>query len=377
MAQYGFRIFKAERMNGTGNTPVKFVDTTWGDFTAHLHRSFELQKGRKRHENPRDAFNEDGKPVPLDPNSRIVRLDWVKRSGTSVFFSFSSGKNDGFVDAMSAADDAPDVSIVHLAPRRQYRGVYTLPPNQTEGVLALEVISRSCPVAVLRQWSNRWSEELVEADKKDGKASKHCRVKFEQLTDSGAVTTFLNGGEPQEIVLIEHESPGNGLPDVVQYRLTAPVRQKTTVMQTVKNWVISGDGRFTAPTSVLTGVALLMGGLLSTAGTLSTLRLKLTDRDESHQAAEDAKRNLDEAVPHVLTAALACLASAIVIIIAMNYPLAHGDPTINKGFSSVIGAALTFVAVLFVATIIRLYAAYVQVNNVPKQVNGFVRHGSL
>ncbi|MEV3903318.1 hypothetical protein AB0K11_13420 [Mycobacterium sp. NPDC050551] len=133
--------------------------------------------------------------------------------------------------------------------------------------------------------------------------------------------------------------------------------------------------RFTAPSAVLAGVALLMGGLLSTAGVLSALRLKLTDRDEAHRVAEEAKRNLDEAVPHVLTAALACLAAATVIIVAMNYPLAVGDPTINRGFSCTTAAALTFIGVLFVATIIRLYAAYVQVNNVPSQLNGFVRHG--
>ncbi|OBB62896.1 hypothetical protein [Mycobacterium sp. 852014-50255_SCH5639931] len=242
MAQYGFKVFKAERMNGTGYTPVPFVDPNWGDFVDHLDRSYQGQRGRKWHENPRDAFDKDGKPIPLDPNSRIVRLDWVERSGMSVFFGLSSGKNDGFRDAMSAEEGAPDQSIQHLAPRRQYRGVFTLPPNETEGVLALEVISRSCPVVTLRQWSSRWSEELVKADAKQNKTSKHCRMKFEQLTDSGQVTSLLSGGEPQEIVLIEHQSPGNGLPDVVQYRLTAPVRQKTTVMQTVKNWVVGGDG---------------------------------------------------------------------------------------------------------------------------------------
>jgi hypothetical protein len=134
--------------------------------------------------------------------------------------------------------------------------------------------------------------------------------------------------------------------------------------------------RFTAPSAVLSGVALLMGALLSTAGTLSTLRLKLTDRDEGHLEAEAAKRNLDEAVPQVLTAALGCLLSAVLIIIAMNFPLAEGQTTINRGFSCAVAAVLTFVATLFVATIIRLYAAYVQVNRVPKEVNGFVQHGS-
>ena len=135
--------------------------------------------------------------------------------------------------------------------------------------------------------------------------------------------------------------------------------------------------RFSAPASVLAGVALLMGGFLSTAGVLSTLRLKLTDRDETHQEAQESKRNLDEAVPHVLVAALACLTAAVLIIVAMNFPLAVGDPTLNRGFSCVIAAALTFVALLFIATIIRLYAAYVQVNRVPDALNGFVTDGTL
>lgn len=238
MAQYGFRIFKVERMNGTGNTPVVFADPTWGDFGDHLHRSYAQQVGRKWHENPRDAFDDEGGVLPLDPNSRIVRLDWVKQAGTSLFFVLSAGKNDGFVDAMTADDDDADVSIGHLAPRRQYRGVYTLPPKQTEGVLALECISRACPVNnVLRPWTNRWSEEMVKTDSAQGKASTHTRVRYSPLSDGAHVSSLLNQGDPQEVVLIEHKSVGNGLPDVVQYRLAAPIRQKANAMATVKNWV--------------------------------------------------------------------------------------------------------------------------------------------
>ena len=173
MAQYGYRLHKAERMNGTGNTPVAFDDPTWGHFPSHLLRSFERQLGIKHHENPRDAFDDAGNPLPLDPNSRIVRLDWVRAQGMALFFGLSSGKNDGFRDAMSAAPGAADVSITHLAPRRQFRGVFVLPPSELEGVLALEVISRSCPVQPLRHWSSRWSEQQAQIDAAAGRDSKH------------------------------------------------------------------------------------------------------------------------------------------------------------------------------------------------------------
>ncbi|MDP9639736.1 hypothetical protein J2W18_004685 [Rhodococcus cercidiphylli] len=135
--------------------------------------------------------------------------------------------------------------------------------------------------------------------------------------------------------------------------------------------------RFTAPSALLTGAALLMSGFLTTAGALSTFRLKLTDRDEMHRDAEQAKRNLDEAVPQVLVAALGCLVTAVLVIIAMNFPVCPGSATINRGFSASLAGVLSFVALLFVATIVRLYAAYVQVNRVSDDLNGFVRHHSI
>lgn len=137
------------------------------------------------------------------------------------------------------------------------------------------------------------------------------------------------------------------------------------------------EWRFTAPSALLTGAALLMSGFLTTAGALSTFRLKLTDRDETHRDAQSAKRNLDEAVPQVLVAALGCLTSAVLIILAMNFPLGEDTAAINRGFSAAVATSLSFVALLFIATIIRLYAAYIQVNRVSDDLNGFVRHHSV
>jgi len=135
--------------------------------------------------------------------------------------------------------------------------------------------------------------------------------------------------------------------------------------------------KLAAPSALLTGVALLMGGLLSTAGVLSTLRLKLTDRSESHSDAIESERNLDEAVPHVLTAALASLVAAVLLVIGMNVPSDAPSPALGTGWTAPIVTVLTFIALLFVATIIRLYAAYVQVNRVSRDLNGFVRPGRL
>ncbi|MBT2266290.1 hypothetical protein J7E74_14965 [Rhodococcus erythropolis] len=202
---------------------------------SHVAESYERAVGGKRHENPKDAYDSAGKPAPLDPNSRIIRLDWVRRGSTSILFAFSLGKNDGFADAMSAQDGDPDVSIEHLAPRRQFRGVYVFPPAETQGVLVLECISRSCPIVPLKRWSRNWGKELEMVDPK----SKFCRMSFEQMTDDSQVRELIRNGEPQEIVLSEHASAGIGLPSVTQYRLSAPVKQRQNAMSVVRKWAKS------------------------------------------------------------------------------------------------------------------------------------------
>ena len=99
---------------------------------------------------------------------------------------------------MTAADGAPDVSIGHLAPRRQFRGVYPLPPDQVEGVLVLQVISRFVPDHRARQLEQPLVPGLSGSGKKEDNESKHCRMRFSQLTDSAQVSSFLSNGDPQE-----------------------------------------------------------------------------------------------------------------------------------------------------------------------------------
>ena len=100
----------------------------------------------------------------------------------------------------------------------------------------------SCPITVLGNWSNRWSQDLVEAEKK--------RITSQNTAGCGSLSSpiapksahFSATATLKRIALIEHTSPGHGLPNVIQYRLTAPVRQKSDAMNTVKGWVQKAVG---------------------------------------------------------------------------------------------------------------------------------------
>jgi hypothetical protein len=130
------------------------------------------------------------------------------------------------------------------------------------------------------------------------------------------------------------------------------------------------DWEITAPTPLLSAVALLAGALVGSFGSLSTLRLKLTDwateDDERFQVQRDM---IDETVAHVLTAALLSAATAVVLVIGTN--VAGADQAVTGCLAAATIALGSYVVLLFVLILPRLYAAYVEINQVRDRLSGF------
>ncbi|MFJ9525476.1 hypothetical protein [Streptomyces cyaneofuscatus] len=134
------------------------------------------------------------------------------------------------------------------------------------------------------------------------------------------------------------------------------------------------EGRLAAPASLLTGVALMAGGMLSAFTHLSTLRLKITEWDSPGEASrfEVERGMLDETAAHLLTGSLLCAFNAATLVIGMNVGVTKTGHL--YGFWAAASAGLSsYVLVVFVFVIPRLYSAYVQINDVSSELNGFDR----
>ncbi|MFE3552579.1 hypothetical protein ACFXN2_28370 [Streptomyces kronopolitis] len=129
-----------------------------------------------------------------------------------------------------------------------------------------------------------------------------------------------------------------------------------------------------SPAALLTGAALLAGGMLSAFTHLSTLRLKITEWDEGGSAGrfQMERDMLDETAAHLLTGSLACVLDAASLVIGMNASLdKQGHLT---GFWAALSAAISsYVLLIFVVILPRLYSAYVEINGVAKNLSGFTR----
>ena len=146
-------------------------------------------------------------------------------------------------------------------------------------------------------------------------------------------------------------------------------------------WLIPGAA-IAQPGPLLAGATLFAGSLLAAFGQLSTLRLKLTDLDKAAELAKDlqpyeaAPRSnshtrdyLDETGAHLLLASyLSAVTAAMLVIGSSVFPQADGS--ICGPLAGAIGATSTYVFVLFVIALPRLYVAYTSINTVRKELSG-------
>lgn len=132
-------------------------------------------------------------------------------------------------------------------------------------------------------------------------------------------------------------------------------------------------GRFSTPVALLTGVTLLAGGMLTAFTHLSTLRLKLKEwagtPDGSRYDVE--KGMLDETAAHLLTGSLLCALDAASLVIGMNVSATESGHL--YGFWAALSAAISsYILIIFFFIVPRLYSAYVEMNDVSPDLNGFV-----
>jgi hypothetical protein len=145
------------------------------------------------------------------------------------------------------------------------------------------------------------------------------------------------------------------------------------------------DWKLGAPGPLLAGVALLAGALIGSFGTMTTLRLKIAELGGPDDEGLEPERDLlDESVSHVLLAALVAATDAVALVIGTNTaataPIvgvtkaaaaASTAPGTVTGFWASAAIALSaYLFLIFVMLLPRLYAAYVQLNNVRDGLNG-------
>ena len=180
------------------------------------------------------------------------------------------------------------------------------------------------------------------------------------LIDRILPTSLIRG---QWRVLTNRDLEGRSSPDAVARIFTYVIPLAAAV------WVFI-RGSLGAPEALLSAMSLFAAGLLTSFAHLSTWRDRLTERAESLPDADALDRDhLDETAAHLAAAAYGSIACAISLVVAMN-TRPEGQEAL-QGLAAAIPTAFgTYVAVIMLIALPRLYQAYTSLNNVRPEMSG-------
>ncbi len=169
---YGLRLFEVELRQGNGRKAVD-VSNAGGEHLAELaERVLRDRLFDRTLVGFPDADYDgagDAASIPEDERDRHLnkpglRVEAVQRHGHTVIASVFYGRYGAFRRGLRAPGSVdPDPDLHGIAPARGYQVVLNLPPKGTRGVLAVEDISRSCPVTMFVRWL-KWASQEHAAD---------------------------------------------------------------------------------------------------------------------------------------------------------------------------------------------------------------------
>lgn len=164
--------------------------------------------------------------------------------------------------------------------------------------------------------------------------------------------------------LSDYRAPGKPRPDIFTRAVLIGVPTAVVILCLVAKFELK------APEGLLAGLALLAGGLLGAFTHLSSTRVQLAEREHVWGEAERVDRDsIDETSAHLLVASYLAGVAAAVLVLGMNF---GATPTgaIAGVWAAAAGGLMSYVLLLFLIALPRLYSAYALHSNVRAELSG-------
>lgn len=164
--------------------------------------------------------------------------------------------------------------------------------------------------------------------------------------------------------LSDYRSPGKPRPDWVTRAVVLGLPAVVVVLS------FRAGLELRSPEGLLAALALLAGGFLTAFTHLSSVRMRLADREEVWGEAERVDRDsIDETSAHLLAASYLSGVAAALLVLGFNFGGTE-DGNIGGVWAALASGAMTYVLLLFLVTLPRLYNAYALYANVRHELNG-------
>jgi hypothetical protein len=187
---------------------------------------------------------------------RALRIESVEVSGRIVRSSFYYGRFSDHPKALGRPGRTADIELIDRAPSRLFNFVLALPDEGTTGIVAMEDISRSCPVSPIVRWltwqSQKDSAAANKATDDPAKKKSWWRLTLTPLADGEQLDRMIERGDLEKLELVKLDAGGDRTRRQEFFRVTAPSLDENIARragQVMKSWfgrgVDAGDASST------------------------------------------------------------------------------------------------------------------------------------
>lgn len=234
MTSYGYRLFTFQVYRGFKRTPLDLADCKgepYQEIAESLLKTLSVGTvvGEPTEEGQAEVEVEGafGKPA--------LRVEEVRIVDNTIRATVWAGKFGSHEKAIGDVAGS-DTDIKDKAASNLFRVVLAFPEEGDTGILAVETIGRSCPVAQLTRWMTKKSRDEATQGVNEGA---WWRISVTPLADENRLAEMIREGQAQRLVLVRHATTAGRTRVVRDIEITASLAVSSRMdkaVQIVQGW---------------------------------------------------------------------------------------------------------------------------------------------
>ncbi|WP_447038278.1 hypothetical protein [Streptomyces sp. DSM 118878] len=239
MTSFGYRLFTFSVFRGNKRSPVNLKDCEgehYKDIAVRLLKSLSVPVVGDPPQKPDESLVAETGEIRGKPALRVEDIDVVDNTIRAKMWVGRIGSHE---KAMSH-DGTGDFDISDRAAINGFRVIFAFPEDGTQGILAVESISRTCPVSSLVKWL-RYKSQEESHNKSSGSDATVLwwKPKVQGLADEARLAEMIEAGLAQRLVLVKKTVTTSRTREEREFEIRAPLTNQgkiTRVARLVKGW---------------------------------------------------------------------------------------------------------------------------------------------
>ncbi|MFE3552578.1 hypothetical protein ACFXN2_28365 [Streptomyces kronopolitis] len=248
MTSFGYRLFTVSVYREKKHSPVNLKDCEgehYKDIVARLLNTLSDPVVGDPPANPDESHTTESDDIRGKSALRLADIEVIDNTVQAKIWVGRIGSHE---KAMSH-DGSTDFDISDKAAINGFRVIFAFPEDGIQGILAVESISRSCPVSPLIKWlQHKSSEESYRKNKETNSVTPWWRPKIKGLADELRLAEMIEAGQAQSLVLVKKSVTPARIPNEREFEIRAPlvnggkVKQVASLVRAWASQVREGDG---------------------------------------------------------------------------------------------------------------------------------------